>query len=547
MADTTHDTSADDLFPTDVSGLSEAAETATVPLADGDVLPLHIGPVRKNIAGTPLRMLAYNGSIPGPLLRVQQGTTVTVEVTNDAGLGQTVHWHGLRLDNRSDGVPYETQQPIPTGGRYRYDLRFPDPGLYWYHPHIREDYAQEMGLYGQIIVDPASSDYWSPVNRDIALTLDDLLLEDGHIHAFHRSGPTHTMMGRFGTVLLINGQTEPSFAVTRGDVARLYLTNTANTRVFNVAITGAAMKLVGGDSGRYEREEFVESVLLSPSERAIVDVRFDQPGVALLEHRTPDASSTLAMFNVADGAVSPSFIDAFDVLRADPELEAERAGLATHLDRAPDKTLQLIGEMDMSGMGMSSMDMSGQHGDEPHEMQVEGMHEISRHPDPAALPHQDMGSEGAHPMHQAEADDGIEWEDTMPEMNVMSNLSNMTWKIVDTATGAANEEISWTLHVGDRLKIRLDNSAGSDHQMHHPFHIHGAGRLLVLDRGSVPEPNLVWKDTVLVRAGEVVNILFDVTNPGRWMAHCHIAEHIENRMMFSFDVLETPAAGQPTP
>ena len=92
----------------------------------------------------------------------------------------------------------------------------------------------------------------------------------------------------------------------------------------------------------------------------------------------------------------------------------------------------------------------------------------------------------------------------MPEMNVMSNLSNMVWKIVDTATGAANEEISWTLHVGDRLKIRLDNSAGSDHQMHHPFHIHGAGRFLVLDRGGVPEPNLVWKDTVLVRAGEVV-------------------------------------------
>ena len=93
----------------------------------------------------------------------------------------------------------------------------------------------------------------------------------------------------------------------------------------------------------------------------------------------------------------------------------------------------------------------------------------------------------------------------MPEMNVMSNLSNMVWKIIDTATGAANHEISWTLHVGDRVKIRLDNSAGSDHQMHHPFHIHGAGRFLVLDRGGVPEPNLVWKDTVLVRAGEVVH------------------------------------------
>jgi FtsP/CotA-like multicopper oxidase with cupredoxin domain len=158
-----------------------------------------------------------------------------------------------------------------------------------------------------------------------------------------------------------------------------------------------------------------------------------------------------------------------------------------------------------------------------------------------------MGGEGAHSTQEPETSDGIEWEDTMPEMNVMSNLSNMAWRIVDTETGDANEEISWTLHVGDRLKIRLDNSAGSDHQMHHPFHVHGAGRFLVLDRGGVPEPNLVWKDTVLVRAGEIVNILFDVTNPGRWMAHCHIAEHIESGMMFSFDVIDTAVAGVSTP
>jgi FtsP/CotA-like multicopper oxidase with cupredoxin domain len=568
MADLNQETSnEDDLFPQEVSGLAEAHATAVVPLADGEVLPLRIGPVRKTIAGTALRMLGYNGSIPGPLLRVQQGTTVTVEVTNDAGLEQTVHWHGLRVDNRSDGVPYETQQPIPTGGRYSCELRFPDPGLYWYHPHIREDYAQEMGLYGQIIVDPTSADYWPPVNRDIALTLDDLLLEAGQISAFHRSGPTHTMMGRFGTVLLVNGETEASFTVTRGEVVRLYLTNTANTQVFNVAITGARLKLIGGDSGRYEREEFVESVLLSPSERAIVDVLFDQPGTAVLEHRTPDHSSTLATFAVVDDAASPSFIDAYRVLRTDRELEAERSGLAAHLDRPPDKTLQFIGEMDMSGMDMGSMDMSGMdmgsmdmgstemhsndmssmgmeegRSDETNDVQGQEMQQMSHTPDPTGMHHPGMGGQGAHSMHEAETDDGIEWEDTMPEMNVMSNLSNMVWKIVDTATGAANHEISWTLHVGDRVKIRLDNSAGSDHQMHHPFHIHGAGRFLVLDRGGVPEPNLVWKDTVLVRAGEVVHILFDATNPGRWMAHCHIAEHIESGMMFSFDVLEPATA-----
>ncbi len=86
------------------------------------------------------------------------------------------------------------------------------------------------------------------------------------------------------------------------------------------------------------------------------------------------------------------------------------------------------------------------------------------------------------------------------------------------------------------MKIRLVNEMDSDHPMHHPFHIHGAGRFLVLARDGVVEPNLVWKDTVLVRTGETVDILLDVTNPGRWMAHCHIAEHHESGMMFSFDV-----------
>ena len=90
--------------------------------------------------------------------------------------------------------------------------------------------------------------------------------------------------------------------------------------------------------------------------------------------------------------------------------------------------------------------------------------------------------------------------------------------------------------VGDRVKIRLMNEMESDHPMHHPFHIHGAGRFLILERDGEPESNLVWKDTVLVRSGQTVDILLDVSNPGLWMAHCHIAEHSQSGMMFSFDV-----------
>ena len=143
--------------------------------------------------------------------------------------------------------------------------------------------------------------------------------------------------------------------------------------------------------------------------------------------------------------------------------------LAAHADRPPDKTLQFIGEMDMSGRDMSSIDMSGmdmsamdmrsmdmgttetgskdmtdldmssmdigrRHGNEAHDMHGHGMHQMSSPPDPTGMHHQDMAGEGAHSIPPPEADDHIEWEDTMPEMNVMSNLSNMVWRVVDTAT-----------------------------------------------------------------------------------------------------------------
>jgi FtsP/CotA-like multicopper oxidase with cupredoxin domain len=143
---------------------------------------------------------------------------------------------------------------------------------------------------------------------------------------------------------------------------------------------------------------------------------------------------------------------------------------------------------------------------------------------------------GSHSEHGHDTAQGIEWEDDMLEVNRMTTPANMRWKLVDRETGAENAEIDWTFHVGEQVKLRLVNEMDSDHPMPHPFHVHGAGRFLILARDDVVEPNLVWKDTVLVRTGETVDILLDVTNPGRWMAHCHIAEHHESGMMFSFNV-----------
>jgi FtsP/CotA-like multicopper oxidase with cupredoxin domain len=601
-------------LPRDTAGLRDARKTEFVELADGDEFELEISPVKKRIGDATVRMLTYNGSVPGPTLKVPQDATITVHVTNHGDLEATVHWHGLRLENRYDGT-HDTQAPIPVGERFTYEVHVPDPGAYWYHPHIREDYGQEMGLYGNILVTPSDGDYWPPANRELLLTLDDILIEDGQIAAFSESETTHVAMGRFGNVMLVAGEPDLSLEAKRGEVVRFYFTNTANTRVFNVTLPGAQMKLVGADAGHYEHEELVDEVLLAPSERVVVDVLFPDTGQLALEHRTPERTYRLASIIVGDDEPESSHAEEFARLRTSLDMSEQRQRIEPFVKAPPDKTLSFVAEMDMGvpegvpvvyvcpmhpevvsdepgscpkcGMkllaqaaepttyacpmhpevtsekadrcpkcGMKLLPANlveagggrdhehhghGHHGQQDHGHEHEGHH--GRRDDDREAGKKDGGhvhhGHGDHhgePEHGHDTAQGIEWEDDMVEVNRMTTPANMRWKLVDRETGAENAQIDWTFRVGDQVKLRLVNEMDSDHPMPHPFHVHGAGRFLILARDDVVEPNLVWKDTVLVRTGETVDILLDVTNPGTWMAHCHIAEHHESGMMFSFNV-----------
>src|SRR6476620_7351399 len=332
-------------FPTDPTGLPEARPTAVLEVAHEEQIEMSIEPVAKQLGEARIRMLGYGGSIPGPTLRVPEGAEILVNVTNRGDLDATVHWHGLRLDNAFDGT-HETQKPMAVGESFTYRAHCPDPGIYWYHPHLREDYGQEMGLYGNLIVVPEDPDYWGPAYREVAITLDDILIEDGKAASFDREETTYAAMGRFGNVMLAAGEAELSLSAQRGEVVRVYFTNTANTRVFNVGFKGARMKLVGGDSGRCEQEAFIDSVIVAPSERAVVDVLFDTAGDVVLEHRTPETVYNLATVTVAGEAGDSAPEAAFDTLRRNPEWQPLREKIEPSREAPADKSLAFVAEME---------------------------------------------------------------------------------------------------------------------------------------------------------------------------------------------------------
>lgn len=188
---------------------------------------------------------SFNGGVPGPELRVRQGGRLRVAVENTLDRETTVHWHGIRLPNAMDGVPYVTQKPIGAGGRFVYEFDMPDAGTYWYHPHQSSSEQVGRGLYGPLIIEERDP---IRVDRDVVWVLDDWRLQqDAQISPDF--GNFHDMShdGRLGNTVTVNGRIPGSFAVRRGERVRLRLINAANARTFALEFAGHRPVVVAYD------------------------------------------------------------------------------------------------------------------------------------------------------------------------------------------------------------------------------------------------------------------------------------------------------------
>lgn len=488
----------------DPSTVPMAEPRKLVTVASGDTFNLEAGLVRRVINGRTFVMYGFNGQYPGPLIRVKQNTTITVRFTNHIDQPSAIHWHGVRLDNRFDGVPGLTQAAVAPGQTFIYTVHFPDAGIYWYHPHVREDMEQGLGLFGNMIVDSPDPAYYSPVNSEQVLMLDDLLIDQAGLFPFGKEAADFTIMGRFGNVLLVNGEPRYNLAVHKGDVVRFFITDVSNTRSWNLNFGGAPIKVVAADVSKFDHELMTPNVTIVPAQRYVVEVHFDKPGTFPILNEVQALNNfqgeyfsevdTLGAVTVSTEAASPSYASQFATLRTNKDVVSDIDHYRSYFDKAPDKQLELT--VNIQGLPVPLVAF----------MSVDTMYFSP-----------------------------VEWNDGMPDMNWISTAKQTKWIMRDVQTGKENENIDWQFKQGDVVKIRIHNDGLSMHPMGHPIHFHGQ-RFLVLSRDGVPNPYLAWKDTELIPVGQTVDILLDASNPGKWMAHCHIAEHLEAGMHMMFTV-----------
>ena len=415
---------------------------------------------------------AYNGGVPGPEIRLRQGAPLRVEVDNGLGQDTTVHWHGLRLPNAMDGVPYVTQEPIAPGERFLYEFTPPDAGTYWYHPHVRGSEQVGRGLYGALIVEETEP---PRVDREAVWIIDDWRLdEDGTIHDSFGNGMDRSHAGRLGNVATLNGRDSSTFQVRAGERLRLRLINTANARIFALRFEGhhpVVIALDGQPVAPYEAEG--GRIVLPPAGRAdlILDMAGD-PGASFAvvdDYNSRNSYKFLDLVYEDAPPLRSSPLDAPVALAANPLPEPDLAGARRH-------------EIVLAGGAMGSMQS-------------------------AILNGQELG------------------------IRELAGLGKV-WAVNGIAAHQVNMPPLLTFERGRTQILNLRN----DSAFPHPMHLHGFA-FRVISRNGRPNPRREWLDTVLLERDETAELAFVADNPGDWLFHCHILEHMEAGMNAVFRVL----------
>jgi FtsP/CotA-like multicopper oxidase with cupredoxin domain len=506
-----------------------------------DVFDLRVGRSTLEIGGRPAHAVTVNGSIPAPLLRLREGSTATIRVTNLLDEDTSIHWHGIILPNDMDGVPLVTFPGIAPRSSFTYTFPVAQSGTYWYHSH--SGMQEQLGVYGPMIIDPAEPDATS-YDREHVVLLSDWTFEDPHRMRPGDAGlADRAMWGRMrmdptdiadvtGTTYtyLMNGRPPASpwtGLFQPGERVRLRLINAGAATYFDVRIPGLRMTVVQADG------------------QDVVPTEVDELRIAIAE--------------TYDVVVHPEDAPAYTVFAETMDRSGYAAGtLATEVGRhAPiperrKRPLRSMADMGMAGHSgghamppAAAMDMAHAGHDMPGNV-TSVAHGPDRHgvanstvPD-ATGPRLDdpgvgLGDDGRRVLLYSDLrsltpTDRGEPVDREIELHLTGNMERYLWSFDGKKFSQASDPIP--IRLAERVRITFVN----DTMMEHPIHLHGMWMVLENGAGDY-RPR---KHTVNVKPAERLSVVVTPDVPGKWALHCHILYHMEAGM---FRVVEVAGTG----
>lgn len=434
-------------------------------------------PVTLDFGGKTAKTWAYRGASATKPLRGKVGDTLKVALTNDLPDPTSVHWHGLALRNDMDGVPNLTQEPVQPGASFAYEFTLPEPGTFWFHPHVGAQL--DRGLYAPLIIDDPKekADYdreWVIVLDDwldgVTATPDKVLKElsqgmmdhGGTGHGGMDMGPMrmgNTLMGATSPLLggdagdvyyplyLINGKpaNDPqTFTAKSGERIRLRIINAGGDTAFRFGVAEHPLTITHSDGFPIEPFE-AESVVLGMGERYDAVITAGDGAFAVVAEGLGKQDQALAVLRTGSGSSPAKDAKLPQTKSPATASDMKTAGAVRLPKRAVDRTVAL----ELSG-GMEKYD----------------------------------------------------WAINGKRMDMEQPMRD--------ALGIVE---------GERVALEFRNST----TMWHPMHLHGHTYQLP---GGGPR-----KDTSIVLPGKTLRVEFDADNPGRWLTHCHNVYHGEAGMM----------------
>lgn len=405
------------------------------------------------LPGTSTPAFTFNGGFPAPVIRARQGVPLRVRFINRLSQPSTIHWHGIRIDNAMDGVPYLTQPPVEPGESFVYDFICPDAGTFWYHPHMHSIEQLGKGLVGALIVEEAEP---QPYDHEVILGLKDWRLKnDGSF--LQLSEPRQAFRaGTLGTVATVNGELKPVIEVPAGQLCRVRLLNLDNTRVFNLNLKSQAAQIIAIDGSPVAKPHPLQTHAMGAGMR--LDLGLVTPQEAGVDIPVYDAKGMFLqeICRLRTVAAKPSGKSVIPALPANP--------LST-LDLEHAETRRFVFEW---AGALSPTLANGKADSEFWTINRRAWEGMSEHKLPAPLAELELGKTYIFELHNA------------------------------------------TPHS-------------------HPIHLHGL-IFTVLDSDQ-REITPFESDTILMEKNERARIAFVADNPGNWMYHCHVIEHMKTGLM----------------